>query len=155
MELAPDTVDLYVRHAFRGIEAVLDRLDDETVNQRPDGWGTNSVAGLVVHCCELTPSWFAMPGLGRDSVRDRDAEFQTVATIAELRRRIADAVEQTAALIREFDAGPTAADHEMRAFMPGEDRTDGALVLHVLEELYQHLGHMEVTADAVAPPPAG
>ena len=30
--------------------------------------------------------------------------------------------------------------------------TDGALVLHVLEELFQHLGHMEVTADAVARP---
>ena len=30
-------------------------------------------------------------------------------------------------------------------------RTDGALVLHVFEELFQHLGHMEVTADAVAP----
>ena len=154
MELAPDTVDLYVRHAFRGIEAVLDRLDDESVNQRPEGWGTNSVAGLVVHCCELTPSWFAMPGLGRESVRDRDAEFQTVATVAELRERIAAAVEQTSVLIREFEAGPTATDHEMRAFLPGDDRTDGALVLHVLEELFQHLGHMEVTADAVAPPAA-
>jgi len=88
VELAPDTVDLYVRHAFRGIEAVLDRLDDETVNVRPEGWGTNSVAGLVVHCCELTPSWFAMPGLGRESVRDRDAEFGAVATVAELRERI-------------------------------------------------------------------
>ncbi len=153
VELAPDTVDLYVRHAFRGIEAVLDRLDDETVNVRPEGWGTNSVAGLVVHCCELTPSWFAMPGLGRESVRDRDAEFGAVATVAELRERIAAAVEQTTGLIREFDAGPTATDHEMRAFMPGTDRSDGALVLHVLEELYQHLGHMEVTADAVAPPP--
>lgn len=155
MELAPETVDLYVRHAFRGMEAVLDRLDDETVNQRPEGWGTNSVAGLVVHCCELTPSWFAMPGLGRESVRDRDAEFQTVATVAELRERIAAAVEQTAVLIREFEAGPTATAHEMRAFLPGEDRTDGALVLHVLEELFQHLGHMEVTADAVARPVAG
>ncbi len=36
-----------------------------------------------------------------------------------------------------------------RDFMPGTDRNDGALVLHVLEELYQHLGHMQVTADAL------
>ena len=49
----------------------------------------------------------------------------------------------------EFPAGPTATDHPFRDFMPGADRTDGALVLHVLEELFQHLGHMEVTADAV------
>ena len=33
--------------------------------------------------------------------------------------------------------------------MPGEDRSDGALVIHVFEELFQHLGHLEVTADAV------
>lgn len=73
---------------------MLDRLDDELVNSVPDGWGTNSVAGLIVHCCELAPSWFEMPG---------------------------------------------------------HDRTDGALVLHVLEELFQHLGHMEVTAEALVP----
>ena len=151
MELNGDTIDLYVRHAFRGMAAVLDRLDDDTVNRRPEGWGTNTVAGLIVHCCELAPSWFEMPGLGRDSVRDRDAEFQAHETVAELRTRIDAAVEKTCDLAREFVVGPTANDHEMREFMPGADRTDGALVLHVLEELFQHLGHMEVTADALAP----
>lgn len=149
MDLNPDSVVLYLRHAFAGMERVLDRLDDESVNRRPDAWGTNSVAGLIVHCCELAPSWFAMPGLGRESVRDRDAEFMTTATIAELRARIADAVEQSCALAVEFEIGPTVGDHPFREFMPGSDRTDGALVLHVLEELFQHLGHMEVTADAV------
>lgn len=152
MELTGDSIDFYVRHAFRGMDAVLDRLDDDTVNQRPEGWGTNTVAGLVVHCCELAPSWFEMPGLGRDSVRDRDAEFEAQATVAELRDRIAGAVDRTSALVAEFVAGPTATDHDWRGFMPGTDRTDGALVLHVLEELFQHLGHMEVTADALAPP---
>lgn len=151
MELTPAAVDLYVRHAFAGMERVLDRLDDESVNQRPGDWGTNSVAGLVVHCCELAPSWFAMPGLGRDSERDREAEFAATATVAELRARIAEAVATTSALIEEFDAGPTVPDHPFREFMPGSDRSDGALVLHVLEELFQHLGHLEVTADALAP----
>ena len=149
MELEVATMELYVRHAYAGMARVLDRLDDDTVNERPAGWGTNSVAGLVVHCCELGPSWFEMPGLGRDSDRDRDAEFASVATVAELRARIAAASDRCAALIAELDAGPTATDHPFRAFMPGTDRTDGGLVLHVLEELFQHLGHMEVTADAV------
>ena len=151
MELTGASIDLYVRHAFGGMSKVLDRLDDDTVNQKPPGWGTNSVAGLVVHCCELAPSWFAMPGLGRDSTRDREAEFAAAATVAELRQRIATAVDQTSALVEEFLVGPTVPDHPFRDFMPGEDRTDGALVLHVLEELFQHLGHMEVTADALAP----
>jgi hypothetical protein len=129
---------------------VLDRLDDDTVNERPGDWGTNSVAGLIVHCCELAPSWFAMPGLGRDSDRDREAEFATQATVAELRARIDAAVVQTCALAHELVAGPTVPDHPFRAFMPGTDRSDGALVIHVFEELFQHLGHLEVTADALS-----
>lgn len=149
MELEPATIELYLRHAFAGMERVLDRLDDTTVNERPAGWGTNSVAGLIVHCCELGPSWFELPGLGRDSVRDRDAEFAATATVAELRARIASAVEQSVAVLADFVAGPTVTDHPLRDFMPGTDRSDGALVVHVLEELFQHLGHMEVTADAV------
>ena len=150
MDLETPSIELYVRHAFAGMDRVLDRLDDDSVNKRPEGWGTNSVAGLIVHCCELAPSWFAMPGLGRDSVRDRDAEFAATRTVAELRTAIDVAVERTCALVQEFAVGPTATDHEYRGFMPGADRTDGALVLHVLEELFQHLGHMEVTADALA-----
>lgn len=152
MELLGASICVYVRHSFAGMERVLDRLDDVTVNVRPDGWGTNTVAGLIVHCCELAPSWFEMPGLGRPGERDRDAEFAAQATVAELRARISDAADRTCALVEELIAGPTVTDHPFREFMPGTDRTDGALVLHVLEELFQHLGHMEVTADAVALP---
>lgn len=149
MELSAESTCVYLRHAFGGMERVLDRLDDETVNQKPEGWGTNSVAGLVVHCCELAPSWFEMPGLGRDSDRDREAEFAATATVAELQERITAAADRSCELAVEFTDGPTVPDHPFRDFMPGTDRTDGALVLHVLEELFQHLGHMEVTADAV------
>ena len=119
MELTGESIDLYVRHAFAGMARVLDRLDDDTVNQRPGDWGTNSVAGLVVHCCELAPSWFAMPGLGRDSDRDRQAEFAARATVDALRKRIDDAAGRTCALVAEFQVGPTVADHPFRDFMPG------------------------------------
>ena len=150
MELDPATICLYVRHAFHGMDKVLDRLNDETVNMAPPAWGTNSVAGLIVHCCELAPSWFLLPGLGRESVRDRDAEFQAHATIAELRARITAAADHTCAVVEDFVVGPTVSNHPLRNFMPGTDRSDGALVIHVLEELFQHLGHMEVSADALA-----
>ena len=149
MELSADTLARYLEHAFSGMHRVLDRLDDDTVNRTPAGWGTNSVAGLVAHCCELAPSWFDAPGLGRPSVRDREAEFAATATVAELRGRIDAAVARCRILAHEFDAGPTATDHELRAFLPGGDHSDGALAVHVLEELFQHLGHMEVTADAL------
>jgi uncharacterized damage-inducible protein DinB len=148
-------VEVYVRHAFAGMERVLDRLDDDRVNRRPDGWGTNTVAGLVVHCCELAPFWIEVGGLGRDHPRDRDAEFTAHATVAELRRRIAAATSHTCALLAEMADGPRATDHPIRTFMPGGETSDTALVLHVLEELFQHLGHMEVTADALGDDPPG
>lgn len=149
MELTAASIKHYLAVAFAGMERVLDRLDDTTVNTRPGQWGTNSVAGLVVHCCELTPSWFEVAGLGREGTRDREAEFAATATVAELRSRIASTLQSLDPIIDDFVAGPTALDHELRVFMPGDDRSDGALVIHVFEELFIHLGHMEVTADAL------
>lgn len=151
MELSASTIEVYLRQAFDGMERVLDRLDDVSVNERPGDWGTNSVAGLMVHCCELAPSWFEVPGLGRDGERDRAAEFAATATIGELRDRLADSFDRTQRAVSEFVVGPTSTDHPLRAFMPAGDQSDAALAMHVLEELFQHLGHMEVTADAVAP----
>lgn len=36
-----------------------------------------------------------------------------------------------------------------REFLPGTDRSDLAVVLYVLKELFQHLGHIELAADAL------
>lgn len=149
MELSPATVRHYLDHVFDGMEKVLDRVDSDQVNELPGDWSTNTIAGLVVHCCELAPSWFETPGLGRDSERDRESEFTTTASVTDLRARIADSRGRCHLLVEEFDVGPTALDHEFRAFLPGGDRSDAALVIHVFEELFQHLGHMEVTADAL------
>jgi hypothetical protein len=149
MDLEAATIKHYLHHVFGGIDGVLDRLDDGTVNATPEPWGTNSVAGLVVHCCALAPSWFETPGIGRPSERDRDSEFTTTATIAELRSLIAGTLARLDPLVDEFCAGPTATDHEFRAFLPGGDHSDASLVIHVFEELFQHLGHMEVTADSL------
>ena len=40
------------------------RRSSSSVNQRPHGPDTNSVAALVVHCCELTPFWLDHVGMG-------------------------------------------------------------------------------------------
>ena len=153
LHLAPSTIQAYMELAFDRMSGALDRLDDEKVNARPAGWGTNSVAGLIVHCCELSVFWRSGPGLGRESPRDRDAEFVAVATVAELRHRLDHAREVLEPLIEEFCDGPTAGDHPLRAFLPGADTSDAALVIHIFEELFQHIGHIEVTADALTSTP--
>jgi hypothetical protein len=150
LDLQAATIKHYLRVVFAGMDRVLDRLDDDSVNVKPGEWGTNSVAGLIVHCCELAPSWFETPGLGRHGDRDREGEFAAVASVADLRARIEATLVRLDPIVDEFAVGPTALDHELRVFLPGDDRSDAALVLHVFEELFQHLGHMEVTADALS-----
>ncbi len=154
VRLGPDTVRAYARYALAQIDRQLDRFDDRSVNVRPHGAGTNSAAALVVHSCAAAVYWFEHIGLGRHLDRDRGAEFTAEADIAELRALVATTNARLDAVIGEFDAGPTALDHELRVFSPDGDTSDGSVVLHALQELFQHLGHLELTADAVGRPRA-
>ncbi len=153
MELAPETVAVYARQALTGMGRALDRFDDRTVNLRPHGDSTNSAAGLIVHACTSSRYWFEHIGLGRHLDRDRDAELTARSTVAELRALLDDTADRLSALAAELDAGPTAVDHELRVFLHGGDTSDASLVLHTLEELFQHLGHLELTADAIGRSP--
>lgn len=152
MDLEPRTAALYAKHAFTQMLAVAERLGEAKINTRPFGPGTNAVAPLVIHCCGVVEFWIGHVGLGRPSTRDRDSEFSRTATLAELR----DLVTRTLMVLRDdlgrLDAGEASSDNaELRQFLDVPDRSDAALVIHVLEELYQHLGHIEITADALGP----
>src|SRR4249920_2498713 len=65
MELEVTTADTYMRLAFRQILEVADRLGDESVNVRPPGPETNTVAQLITHCCGVSEFWLGCVGLGR------------------------------------------------------------------------------------------
>jgi len=150
MELQRRTAELYMRHAFGQMLDVADRLGDERVNDRPLGRGTNAVAALVVHSCAVTEFWIGHVALGRPTDRDRESEFSSTATVAELRALVDGTLAQVSEDLAAMEEGRTQADRTGRQFLEGGDESDGAIVLHVLEELYQHLGHMELAADALA-----
>jgi hypothetical protein len=152
MQLDAATADLYMGLAFDRIRDVADRLGDVAVNKRPPGPETNTVAQLVTHCCGVSEFWLGHVGLGRPTTRDRDSEFTAIATVAALHGLIDAARAQVSVDLRAFDAGRTTTEHEIwRETLEGGDTSDAALVIHVLEELFQHLGHMELTADALLP----
>lgn len=149
MELGAVTGETYVRWALAQMHDVVDRLDDVSVNERPFP-NTNSVAALIVHTCGVGELWLGHVGLGRDSTRDRDSEFVSSATVAELRAMIdtaGDRICDDIAALARGDASPVNAAG--RQFLQDGDETDASLVVHVIEELYQHLGHMQLTADAL------
>jgi hypothetical protein len=150
VELAPTTAQRYLRHSFAQLLAVTERVGEPAVNERPHGSSTNAIAALVVHCCGVAEFWLGHVALGRASERDRDAELQTTATLEDLRALVARAVEQAEVDLVALDAGGGGDTTDVRGFLLDRDASDGAVVLHVLEELYQHLGHAELTADALA-----
>jgi hypothetical protein len=150
VELTPTTASAYVHLAFDNMLAVADRLGDDKVNERAISPGTNAVAALIVHCCGVAEFWFGHVGLGRESQRDRDAEFSKQATLVELHGIVAIALDQIDADLIALDAGGAGSPFtEGRSFLSGDDQSDASLVLHVIEELYQHLGHCEIAADAI------
>lgn len=145
MDVSPVTIATYVERAFDRFKHVADGLGDDRVNERPLGPGTNAVAALVVHCCGMTEWWLGHVLLGRPSQRDRAGELTTRATVAELHAMLDRTYQQTVADLRRIEAGEATGGRERD--LP--DRSDGSVVLHVLEELFQHLGHAELAADAL------
>jgi len=150
VELTPATASGYVRLAFDRMLAVADRLGDDRVNVRPIGADTNSVAALVVHCCGVSEFWLGHVGLGRESHRERATEFSSTATVAELHALVDVAVRQLDADLLALDAGAAESAYaEGRQFLKVDPASDASLALHVIEELFQHLGHAELAADAL------
>lgn len=149
MELSADTAIGYVRLAFDRMLAVADRLGDDKVNERPLGPDTNAVSAIVVHCCGVAEFWLGHVGLGRPSQREREAEFERTASVTELHALIDTATHQIDADLEALEAGAVSDYAAGRQFLTVGDESDASLVLHVLEELYQHLGHCELAADAL------
>lgn len=152
MNLEPATADRYVRLAFGQMLDVARRLGDDQVNVRPHGPTTNTVAGLITHCCGVSEFWLGHVGLGRPSDRERDDEFSRVATVAELEAAVEATTRQIEADLPVIERGAQSGFAEGRQFLVDDDRSDASLVLHVIEELFQHLGHIDLTADALLKP---
>lgn len=148
MELRLGTIEVYLRHAFGQMLDVADRVGEPLVNQRPHGEDTNAVGALIVHCCAVSEFWLGHVALGEPTERERQSEFSATATLAELHAMVEAAIGRSIELVERLEAGE-GTDEGGRQFLPGGDTSDAAVVLHVLEELYQHLGHMELAADAL------
>ncbi|MGQ0433619.1 MAG: mycothiol transferase [Microthrixaceae bacterium] len=152
MELSTATATGYCRHALTQMLTVAERLGHDKVNQRPVGPDTNSVASLILHCCGVSEFWLGHVGLGRPSQRDRDSEFAKTATLDELHAAVAATVRQIGADLEALEAIGAGGEPEFaagREFLLHRDESDGSLIVHVIEELYQHLGHAELTADVL------
>ncbi len=146
-------VDDYLRfcdEALDGYTGIVTGLGDDLVNARLPGIpGSNSAFALVTHVAGMTARWVRTVNLGIVVPRDRDAEFTATGTVAEALA----AIERTRTLLHE-DAR-AAAPHDVPLDPAHDDdgsisyTTQGEVLLHVYEELAQHLGQLEVTRDVL------
>ncbi len=146
-------VDDYLRfcdQALDGYAALVTALGDDLVNARLDGIpGSNSAFALVTHIDGMTARWVRTVNRGVVVPRDRAAEFTATGTAAQALASI----ERTRALLH--DDAPAASPGELPADPAHEKNgtlsyaTQGEVLLHVYEELAQHLGQLEVTRDVL------
>jgi Protein of unknown function (DUF664) len=146
------TVDEFLGYcdtALDGYAAACRDLGDGLVNARLDDVpGSNTAYGLVAHAVGVMDYWGSTVNRGIVVPRDRDAEFRATGTVEEAlalldagRARLHE--HARAASPRQPPVNPPADDPEVA------DATQGHVLLHVYEELAQHLGQLEVTRDAL------
>ncbi len=147
------SIDDFLRFSDRtldGYRRSLERLNDTTVNALPDLSSPNSPYQLVVHALAAAYWWTDHIVLGNPSDRDRPAEFKAAGTVADLHAAL------DAAQAKLHQLGPALAAATEIAIPPEtqtpleSEWTVGACMIHVYEELAQHLGHLEITVDLVA-----
>lgn len=133
--------------AVDGYAVCVRELGESHLNERVTGVpGSNSAFVLVSHVVGVMARWGRTVNRGIVVPRDREAEFTATGTLDEalaLLEMGRDGLHEDA-LACEADAPPVNPG-------TGRDRTayatQGAVLLHVYEELAQHLGHLEVTRD--------
>lgn len=141
----------FCERALTSMTDIVRELGDDPANERPDLPGANSPYVILTHCLGVMAYWAGQVNLGRDVGRDRPGEFRATGAVAPLLERASAALEQLRADVSAADPGasPAAPPRDVR---PGEDpwlRTQGGVLLHVYEELAQHLGQLEITRDVL------
>ncbi|MDF8265442.1 DinB family protein [Luteipulveratus flavus] len=147
-----EDVLIHVDRALRGMCATLTDLGDELANVRPALPGANSAYAILTHCLGVMEFWGGQVLAGREIVRDRAAELVASGPVAELVARVPAGRDRLLADLVAYDgaAPPTGPlEDRDRDDLPEFTRTQGGVLMHIYEELAQHRGHVDLTADLV------
>ena len=127
-----------------GFRQQVQDLSPDALDWSP-GPEMNSIAVLLAHTAGSLRWWIGDVAMGIPSGRDRDAEFATQGVTAEaLLGRVDDAVAFVRNELHLLERMDLAED----VTPPGREKraTRGWALLHAMEHGYNHLGHIELTA---------
>lgn len=145
-----DGIVSYVERAIDAMAGIVGGLGSDRANQRPELPGANSPYVILRHSLGVMEFWAGHVVAGREVDRDRDAEFRASGPVAGLIAAAQEAKRQFRADAET--ASPTAPPRGNRPGMSMDElelTSQGHALLHVLEEVCQHLGQMELTRDVL------
>lgn len=142
-------LETFILEKFDALVDLVTDMGDEAANTVPLVTGGNSAVQLLTHCCGMMRKWSSTVNLGVEVFRDRDAEFSAVSPVSELRDLAAETRSAFIADVAQTDPElpPANVFTNRDAFWTA---TCHSVLLHIFEELCQHLGHAEITRDIVA-----
>ena len=153
--ITPDSYLSFCDEALDAYAVVVRELGDPHVNASvPSLDGSNSAFALVSHVVGVMGRWGRTVNRGIEVPRDRDAEFTATGTVDEALALLESGRARLHEDVRACD--PTAAPANPPVGRNGTAYgTQGDVLLHVYEELAQHLGQLEVTRDVLLAQRAG
>lgn len=138
----------FVDVALQSMVDICIGLGDDAANRRPPVTGANSPFAILTHCLGVMEFWGGVTVADRPVTRDREAEFVAHGTVGDLVARVGLARQQLAADLTRLQSGapPAGPPRPADAARP-YGRSQGGVMVHIVEELFQHLGQMELTRD--------
>jgi hypothetical protein len=135
----------FVDTALDQMAVIVRELGDDLANRRPPLDGANSPYAILFHCLGVMEYWGGATVADRPVQRDRAAEFVATGTVADLLASASVARGRLEADVIGSDS--MALPPNVMGEAAPYNETKGSVLLHILEELYQHLGQMELTRD--------
>jgi hypothetical protein len=151
VDISVDAVLSYVDRAVDQMIGIVTELGDDLANRKPELPGANSPYAILRHCLGVMEFWGGEVVAGREVIRDRPAEFRASGPVAGLAAAAAQARGQfrADAAMADFAAPVRGGAGHSKPADELEFTSQGHALLHVLEEVTQHLGQMELTRDVL------
>lgn len=139
---------------FTAMADILTVLGDDLANRRPDLPGANSCYAIVNHCIGVVDYWAGSFIAGQRIPRDRAAEFTATGRVDELLERLTSLQQRFPAWIdvavtegiRDRSVVDGVRGGTTRSEVLATATPEWAL-LHILHDLAQHVGQMEIGRD--------
>ncbi len=132
-----------LRRNMEGVLRTIESVPQDALAWKPPFQNSNTMGAIAVHAIASSEWWILGCVRGDEIARDRDEEFRATTTAADMRARF----EAWYGAVEELIRSQPAPWFGELSHHPNGDRTNRRCLMHTVEHLAQHFGHLEITAD--------